>query len=112
MRKKKQETFLLENTFYEKNITVAFLAISVYFIELLCKIVASSCLCASAGRFFHESNQCSSKIKNSQLIYTAYSLTSFFISETLQCGEITINPFVPNAPFLYPLKTSKNLTVF
>ena len=22
------------------------------------------------------------------------------------------NPFVPNAPFLYPLKTSENLTVF
>ena len=24
----------------------------------------------------------------------------------------TINPFVPSAPFLYPLKTSENLTVF
>ena len=23
-----------------------------------------------------------------------------------------LNPFVPNAPFLYPLKTSENLTVF
>ena len=23
-----------------------------------------------------------------------------------------INPFIPNAPFLYPLKTSENLTVF
>ena len=23
-----------------------------------------------------------------------------------------INPFVPNAPFLYPLKTSENLKVF
>ena len=23
-----------------------------------------------------------------------------------------INPFVPNSPFLYPLKTSENLTVF
>ena len=23
-----------------------------------------------------------------------------------------INPFVPNAPFLYPLKTSENLNVF
>ena len=23
-----------------------------------------------------------------------------------------LNPFVPNAPFLYPLKTSQNLTVF
>ena len=22
------------------------------------------------------------------------------------------NPFVPNAPFLYPLKTSENLTIF
>ena len=28
--------------------------------------------------------------------------------------EITplFNPFVPNAPFLYPLKASENLTVF
>ena len=25
---------------------------------------------------------------------------------------IQLNPFVPNAPFLYPLKTSENLTVF
>ena len=24
---------------------------------------------------------------------------------------IHINPFVPNAPFLYPMKTSENLTV-
>ena len=24
----------------------------------------------------------------------------------------SINPLVPNAPFLYPLKTSENLTVF
>ena len=24
----------------------------------------------------------------------------------------TVNPFVPNAPFLYPLKTSESLTVF
>ena len=23
-----------------------------------------------------------------------------------------LNPFIPNAPFLYPLKTSQNLTVF
>ena len=23
-----------------------------------------------------------------------------------------VNPFVPNAPFLYPLKTSENLTFF
>ena len=28
-------------------------------------------------------------------------------------GDILlIKPFVPNAPFLYPLKTSENLTVF
>ena len=27
-------------------------------------------------------------------------------------NEICINPFVPNAPFLYPLKTSENLSVF
>ena len=26
--------------------------------------------------------------------------------------DVFINPFFPNAPFLYPLKTSKNLTVF
>ena len=25
---------------------------------------------------------------------------------------VTINPFVPNAPFLYPLKTSENRKVF
>ena len=24
----------------------------------------------------------------------------------------TFNPFVPSAPFLYPLKTSKNITIF
>ena len=27
-------------------------------------------------------------------------------------NEKKINTFVPNAPFLYPLKTSENLTVF
>ena len=26
--------------------------------------------------------------------------------------QILINPFAPNTPFLYPLKTSENLTVF
>ena len=26
--------------------------------------------------------------------------------------KILINPFVPNAPFLHPLKTSENHTVF
>ena len=25
---------------------------------------------------------------------------------------LVINPFVPNAPFLYPMKTSENLNVF
>ena len=25
---------------------------------------------------------------------------------------VRINPFVPNAPFLYPLKTSENFMVF
>ena len=29
-----------------------------------------------------------------------------------ECRFFIINPFVPNAPFLYPLKTSENLTVF
>ena len=29
-----------------------------------------------------------------------------------QRNILYINPFVPNAPFLYPLKTSENLTVF
>ena len=28
------------------------------------------------------------------------------------CFEDLSNLFVPNAPFLYPLKTSENLTVF
>ena len=27
-------------------------------------------------------------------------------------GGIEVNPFVPNAPFLYPLKTSENRKVF
>ena len=26
--------------------------------------------------------------------------------------SLQLNPFVPNAPFLYPLKTSENLMVF
>ena len=26
-------------------------------------------------------------------------------------SNMHVNPFVPNAPFLYPLKTSENLTV-
>ena len=27
-------------------------------------------------------------------------------------SQYLVNPFVPNAPFLYPLKTSENLTIF
>ena len=27
-------------------------------------------------------------------------------------ATIIFNPFAPNAPFLYPLKTSENFTVF
>ena len=39
---------------------------------------------------------------------------STFVSTTLlmKTKIKKINPFVPNAPFLYPLKTSENLTVF
>ena len=36
----------------------------------------------------------------------------FFSSGTLHNSTPLLNPFVPNAPLLYPLKTSKNLTVF
>ena len=47
-------------------------------------------------------------------------IISNFLTSNRICGEISpkldrkahINPFVPNAPFLYPLKTSENLTVF
>ena len=47
-------------------------------------------------------------------------ITSNFLNGSRICGDISlkldrkayINAFVPNAPFLYPLKTSKNLTVF
>ena len=28
------------------------------------------------------------------------------------CSYVLFNPFVPNSFFLYPLKTSENLTVF
>ena len=30
----------------------------------------------------------------------------------IMCEEIPVNPFVPNAPFLYPLKTLENLCAF
>ena len=47
-------------------------------------------------------------------------INSNFLNDSRICGDISlkldrkayINAFVPNAPFLYPLKTSKNLTVF
>ena len=46
-----------------------------------------------------------------QQVSTEYSV--FLINFSL-CGicNININPFVLNAPFLYPLKTSENLTAF
>ena len=36
-------------------------------------------------------------------------ITSLFVALVLL---LTVNPFVPNAPFLYTLETSENLTVF
>ena len=30
----------------------------------------------------------------------------------MKVNENKLNPFLPNAPFLYPLKTSENLKVF
>ena len=38
--------------------------------------------------------------------------TGITLKRTIQFNMIYINPFVPNAPFLYPLKISENLTVF
>ena len=34
------------------------------------------------------------------------------ISQRNRGSNVPINPFVPNAPFIYPQKTSENLTVF
>ena len=52
-------------------------------------------------------------------IVTAYIRILFFGNYTVEDllhhpHEMlgTLNPFVPNAPFLYSLKTSENLTVF
>ena len=45
------------------------------------------------------------KCINSSLLYNWYYFYHNFII-------VIINPFVPNAPFLYPSKTSENLTVF
>ena len=36
----------------------------------------------------------------------------FYSSGTLHNSTPLLNPFFPNAPLLYHLKTSKNLTVF
>ena len=33
-------------------------------------------------------------------------------SERDNTQQASLNPFVPNTPFLYPLKTSENLAVF
>ena len=38
--------------------------------------------------------------------------STFSITEFTIPTELLFNPFVPNAPFLYPLKTSENLKVF
>ena len=45
-----------------------------------------------------------SKIKESVAMHPGT-----FFAEAL---KVYVNPFVPNAPFLYPLKTSENLMVF
>ena len=47
--------------------------------------------------------------KNSE--YGHFSRSDRKRSLARNAWNITINPFVPNAPFLYPLKTSENLTV-
>ena len=39
------------------------------------------------------------------------SFANFFIRNTACFLKIDVNPFVSNAPFLNPLKTSENLTV-
>ena len=33
-------------------------------------------------------------------------------NKTFRLVKTLVNPFVPNAPFLYPLKTSESLTIF
>ena len=38
-------------------------------------------------------------------------ITSLIFNSLAGVIQISINPFVPNAPFLYPLKTSESLTV-
>ena len=43
------------------------------------------------------------------VVFEAESKNNYFFAGKLL---FALNPFVPNAPFLYPLKTSENLTVF
>ena len=42
---------------------------------------------------------------------TLFYIFNFFNNIT-SLHSLLLNPFVPNAHFLYPLKTSENLTVF
>ena len=57
--------------------------------------------------------------ETSQLFFSANQLSGFYMMGTLTVTDfkgksphyLLINPFVPNAHFLYPLKTSENLTV-
>ena len=57
--------------------------------------------------------------ETSQLFFSANQLSGFYMMGTLTVTDfkgkspdlLLINPFVPNAHFLYPLKTSESLTV-
>ena len=40
------------------------------------------------------------------------SLDSSFTAGNKTAQITALNPFAPNTPFLYPLKTSENLTVY
>ena len=47
--------------------------------------------------------------KNLKTSARLLALTKEIFKGKLQdLAKVTINPFVPNAPFLYPLKTSEN----
>ena len=54
------------------------------------------------------------KIHSFQLFQPKFSKHAFFqlFQPAGHLANGVINPFVPNAPFLYPLKISENLTVF
>ena len=49
---------------------------------------------------------------NSTKLRKASQHTEIILGITKDYFTPCINPFVPNAPFLYPLQTSENLTVF